>query len=75
MAIKLEMPSSKWWASTAVSLIVALAAVIDAADVQGVDLPPWVYLLGAVLTPIAVYLKPERRPSSTARATVLEQSR
>lgn len=75
MAIQLEMPSSKWWASTAVSFIIALAAVIDAAQLEGVDLPPWVYLVGAVLTPIATYLKPERRPSSTARAAALEQSR
>ena len=74
MAIKLEMPSSKWWASTAVSLIVALAAVIDAADVQGVDLPPWVYLLGAVLTPIAVYVKAENRPSSSARQAAAQQT-
>lgn len=68
--MSIELPSSKWWASTIVSLVIGAAAVIDAANVQGVDLPPLVYLAGAILTPIAVYLKAENNPSSSARRAI-----
>lgn len=61
------MPSSKWWASTIVSSAVALVAVLDAAEVQGIELPPWIYLVGAVLAPIVVYVKRENNPSSSAQ--------
>lgn len=64
--MSIEFPSSKWWVSAIVSTIIGAVAIIDAAQGQDVDLPAWVYLIGAILSPIAVYLKAENRPSSSA---------
>lgn len=63
-----EKPSSKAIVSLVVSTILTVAAVLEAAEVQSVDLPPWLIVLGGILGPIGVYLKKENRPSSSAQA-------
>jgi len=60
------MPSSKWWASTTVSVLTALVMIITALQNEGVELPELVVLAGAVMGPIAVYLKRENNPSPSA---------
>ena len=66
----LTMPSSKWWASTIVSTVTVLVLLVTAAQDQGVELPEWLALVGAVLGPIVVYVKAENRPSPSARKAI-----
>ncbi len=65
------MPSSKWWASTAVSTITLILVMIQASQDQGVELPQWLVLGGAVLGPIVTWTKRENRPSASAREALL----
>jgi len=67
MLENLELPSSKWVVSTVATVVITLVAVLDASETAGVDLPPWVYVIGGLLAPLVVYLKQENRPSSSAR--------
>lgn len=62
----MSLPSSKWWASTAVSTATLVAVMIAASIEQGVSLPQWLVLVGSVLGPIVTYLKRENNPSPTA---------
>lgn len=66
MFSKVERPSSKAIVSTIMSTIITVAAVIEASEVQGVDLPPWVFVLGGMMAPLVVYIKRENEPSSSA---------
>ncbi len=63
---KIETPSSKWIVATLMTTVISVVAMIDAAKVQGVDLPAWVYLIGAILAPVAGFMKRENNPSSSA---------
>lgn len=68
--MNLQFPSSKWWAATAVSTLTLAAAMIQASRDQGVELPHWIILIGAVVGPIVTYLKPENNPSESAKRTI-----
>jgi len=65
--MKIQWPSSKWWASTAVSTATLIVVMTTASIDQGVALPEWLVLVGAVLGPMLVYLKRENNPSQSAR--------
>lgn len=67
-------PSSKWITSTAVSSLTLIVVMITASQDQGVALPQWLMLVGAVLGPILTYAKAENRPSESGRKAALEST-
>lgn len=69
-----KWPSAKWWVSTAVSTATLLVVMVGAAQDQGVDLPEWLVLIGAILGPILVYMKRETNPSASAREVIEAES-
>lgn len=65
----LELPSSKAVVSFVTLLAVAGTAFLDAAEVVDLEVWPWLYPVVGALGMVAVYVKRENRPSSSARET------